>query len=72
MAFHCVLPLLERRDVIKLCIGLGKEHPEGVLWLLDTETVLAFLSDSNMMATLHYFSAAMGWHSEPFKLHIWH
>ena len=29
-------------DVVKMCIGLGQEHPEGVLWLSDTQMVLAF------------------------------
>ena len=36
----------------------------------DTETVLAFWSDSNMMAAMHCLTAAMVWHGEPIKLHI--
>ena len=38
-------------DATKLCIGLSQEHPEDVLWLLDTETVLIFQCDSEMIAT---------------------
>ena len=57
-------------DAIKLCIGLGQEQPGGMLWLLDTVTVLAFLSGSNMMATLCCFAAATVWHGKPVKLHI--
>ena len=58
-------------DTIKVCIGLGQEHPEGVLQLLDTEMVLAFPSDSNLMAALHWFVMAMLWCGEPVKLCIW-
>ena len=29
-------------NMVKLCVGLGLEHPKGVLQLLDTEAVLAF------------------------------
>ena len=57
-------------DVITLCLGLGQEHLEGMLWLSDTETVLAFLSGSDIMATLCHFAAAMVWHGEPVKLCI--
>ena len=46
-------------DVIELCIGLGQEHLEGVLWLLDTKMVLAFSFGSNMMATSCCFAVAM-------------
>ena len=58
------------KDAIELCIGLGQEHPEGVLQLSDTETFLAFLSDFNLMALLHCFAAAMGWCWKPVKLCI--
>ena len=58
-------------DATELCIGLGQEHPEGVLQLLDTETVLAFSSGSNMMAALCHFAVAMNWYGKPVKLCIW-
>ena len=32
----------QEEDVVELCIGLGQVHLEGVLWLSDTEMVLAF------------------------------
>ena len=31
-------------DRIELCMGLGQEHLDGVLWILNTETFLAFSS----------------------------
>ena len=54
----------------KLYIGSGQEHLEGVLWLSDTETVLAFSSSSNMMAASCHFAEAMNWHGKPVRLHI--
>ena len=32
----------KEEDAVKLCVGLGQEHPAGVLQLSDTETVIAF------------------------------
>ena len=60
-----------KEDVIELCVGLGQEHPEGVLQLSDTEMVLAFSSTSNMIAMLCHFAVAMNWHGEPVKFPIW-
>ena len=37
---------------MELCVGLGQEHPEGVLWFSDIEMVPAFSSASNMIAIL--------------------
>ena len=59
---------LQEEDVVKLCMGLGQAHLEVVLWLSDTETVLAFQSGSEMMATMHLFTKAMVWHDEPIKI----
>ena len=56
--------------MIELCIGFGQEYPAGVLQLSDTETVLAFLSDSNLMVTWHCFAVATVWHGKPVKLCI--
>ena len=58
-------------DVIELCVGLCQEHPEGVLQLLDTETVLAFPSDFYLMATICHFTVATVWCGKPEKLCIW-
>ena len=58
-------------DLIELCVGLGQEHLEGVLQLLDTEAVLALPSGSNMTATLHLFAMVSVWHVEPVNLCIW-
>ena len=30
----------KEEDVLELCIGVGQEHPEGVLMLCDTESIL--------------------------------
>ena len=57
-------------DAVNLCVGLGQEHPEGVLQLSDTETVLAFWCNSNIMATIHCLIAATVWQGEPIMLHI--
>ena len=46
-------------DIVKLCIGLDQVYPEGVLWLLDTEMVLAFRSSFEMLATMHPLTVAM-------------
>ena len=58
----------QEEDIVKLCIGLGQVHPEGMLWLLDTKTVLAFQSSSEMLAATCLFTAAMVWHDEPIKI----
>ena len=58
-------------DTMKLCVSFGQEHPEDVLQLSDTETVLAFSSISNMMAALCHFVVAMNWCGEPVRLCIW-
>ena len=55
---------------VMLCIGLGQEHPQGVLWLWDTKAVLAFWCNSNMLATMYHLTVAMVWHNKPIKLHI--
>ena len=56
---------------VKLCIGLGQEHPGGVLQLSDTKTVLAFPSNSDIMAASCHLAVATVWHGNPIKLHIW-
>ena len=61
---------MTEEDTVKLCVGLGQEHSEDVLWLLDTETVLAFWCESNMMATTHHLTLATVSPSEPIKLHV--
>ena len=58
----------QEKDIVKLCIGLGQAHPEGVLQLLDTKTVLTFKSSSEMIATTCLFMLAMVWHDEPIKI----
>ena len=60
----------QEEDVVELYIGLGQAHPEGVLWLYNTKTVLTFQSGSEMMATMCLFTMAMVWHDEPIKLYI--
>ena len=46
--------------------GLGQECSKGVLQLMEMETVLAFWSDSKMMATMHWLAVAMVWHDSPY------
>ena len=58
-----------QEDAIELCVGLGQEHLEGVLWASDTETVIAF-SSSPMMAASQCFAVAMTWNDELVWLHI--
>ena len=56
--------------MVKLCIGLGQEHPEGVLQPSDTEVVLTFQCDTDIMAVMCSLTAAMVWWGEPIMLHI--
>ena len=58
-------------DAIKLCVGLGQEHLEGVLWVSDAKIVLVFSSDPSMMAALQCFGATMTWHDDPAWHCIW-
>ena len=37
-------------DIIKLCVGMGQVHPNGVLQLMATESVIAFHSSKEMLA----------------------
>ena len=57
-------------DIAELCVGLAQEHPRGVLWLFDTEAVLAFQCQSNMMAPKCHLTVAMIWWGKPIILHI--
>ena len=56
--------------MVKLCMALGKEHPEGMLQLSDTEILLAFQHKSNMMTMMHHLTAAAVWWGRPIMLHI--
>ena len=38
----CHSDTFQEEDMVKLCTGLGQVHPEGVLWLTDTEAILIF------------------------------
>ena len=60
----------QEKDMVKLCIGLGQAHQEGVLQLSNTEMVLVFWSGSEMMAAMHLFTVAMVWHDEPITIYI--
>ena len=64
--FH--LNSFQEEDLVKLCIGLGQVHQEGVLWLSYTETVLTFCSGSEMMATVPPYMVAMSLHDEPIQI----
>ena len=56
---------------IEMCISLGQEHLEGVLWASDTETVIAFSSDLSMMAAMQCFAAVTTLHDKLIWLCIW-
>ena len=32
----------QEEDLVELCMGLGQAHPDGVLWILETEVLLTF------------------------------
>ena len=51
----------KEEDVVRLCIKLGQKHPEGVLQLLDTDVLLAFQHNTNMMAATCCLTAAKVW-----------
>ena len=48
----------QEENVDKLCIALGHEPMEGVLCLLDTEVVLAYQHEPDMIATMCHLTAA--------------
>ena len=56
--------------MVELCIGIGQEHPEGVLKLLYSELVLGFKYKSDMMAAMCNLNLATIWQEEPVILHI--
>ena len=58
-------------DTIKMSIGLGQEHSEGVLLISDMETILAFSSSPSMLAASQCIAAATTWCNEPVQLSIW-
>ena len=60
----------KEQDVVKLWIGLGQEHPDGLLQLSDTEVVQAFQSDTNVMAVMCHLTAAKVWWGKWVMLHI--
>ena len=64
------LSSFKEQDMVKLCIGLGQEPPEGVLQLSNTEAVLAFQCYTNMMAALHHLTTVKVWQGKPIVLHI--
>ena len=49
----------KEEDMVKLCIRLGQEYSEGALQLWDTEVVLAFQHNTDMMDVMHCFTVAM-------------
>ena len=61
---------VHEEDMVKLSIDLGQVHPEGVLWLSGTKTVLTFQSASEMMAVPHLFTLGMVWCEESIKIHV--
>ena len=56
--------------MVEFCVGLGQEHPEGVLQLSDTEAFLAFKCDSHMVSAMCNLTAAIVWQGKPIMLHI--
>ena len=60
----------KEEDVVELCIGVGQEYAVGVLWLPDTEAVLASKCDTNMMAMMCCLTAAKICWDEPIMLCI--
>ena len=58
----------QEESVIELCMGLGQEHPEGVICLSDTEAVLVYQCEPNMLAMTCCLTAAMVWQGEHIRL----
>ena len=58
----------KEKDVVTLCVGVGQEHPEGVLKLSDTKVVLRFICEPEMMAAMHCLNAATIWLGKPIIL----
>ena len=60
----------QQEDAVAMFEGCNQECPEGMLQLMATEMVLTLQSDCEMMATIHWLTAAMVWHGNPILLHI--
>ena len=60
----------KEEDVLMLWIGVGQEHPEGVVMLSSTEVILGFRCKSDMMATTYPLNVATVWWVESVTLHI--
>ena len=55
----------------ELCIGMGQVHPDGVLWLMAVELVVAFQSSREMLAAVCLITMATVWHDDPVRLCTW-
>ena len=60
--------LLEE-DIIKLCVGMGQVHPNGVLQLMAMGLVIAVCFSEEMLATAHLIASATVWCDDPIRLH---
>ena len=55
---------LKEQHIVELCIRIDQKHPKGVLQLLETESVLAFWCNTNMMATKCYLTVVKVWRGD--------
>ena len=60
--------LLEE-DIVKLCVGMGQVHPDGIVWLTAMELVIAFHSSEEMLAAVCLITSAIVWHDYPIRVH---
>ena len=60
---------LQEENIVELCLGIGQVHPDGVLELLMTESVIAFHSSKEMLAVAHQMNMATVWFDDPIRLH---
>ena len=60
---------IQEEDIVELCVEVGQTHPEGVLQLSVTESVILFQSSDKMLLAACRVTKAMAWHKEPIRLH---
>ena len=60
---------LQEEDIVELCVGMGQAHPDDMLWLMGMESVMAFQSSKEILATAHLIILATVCCDYPVRLH---
>ena len=55
---------------MELCMDLGQAHPDGVIWISETEALLVLPSTTKVMSMMCLFGEALVWHNKSIRLHL--